>query len=168
MKKRLRHAEVFKEGQKAFFSEPPDYAKAKDCFDQVASLAPNWAEGHHYLASALERLGEKGMAAKAYKKAIECDCKDPRPRIALGHLLASMGQLKGAIDELQLGLTLKPHYGEADARLLLAEAFEKSKELSKAVDQWKIVEQMEPFYPSHDKPMREAQRKLRDYAKHQQ
>jgi len=164
----MRHAEILKQGQKAFFAEPPDYKKAEACFEKVTSLAPNWVEGYHCLASALEGLGEKARAVQAYKKAIECNCNDPRPRIALGRLLTSMAHLKEAIIELQLGLALKPHYCEADARLFLAEAFEKAKHLSKAIEQWKIVEKMEPFYPSQDKPMQEAQRKLRRYAKYQE
>jgi predicted Zn-dependent protease len=114
----------------------------------------------------LEGLADGPQATKAYRKAIQCDPKDPRPRIALGRLLASMGHVKEAIAELQRGVELKPHYGEPDARLFLAEAYEKAKALPKAKEQWGIVGSMEPSYPSYEEPMKEARRKLQQYGKH--
>jgi tetratricopeptide (TPR) repeat protein len=156
----LPSSEMLKEGQKAFFSEPPDISKAKDCFRRATELAPDLAEGYHWLASALEALKDHGQAARAYREAIRRDGKDPRSKIALGRLLTSMGHLKEAIIELQEGVALKPHYGEADARIFLAEAYEKAKRLPAAIEQRKIVETMEPSYPSYDLPMQEARRKL--------
>lgn len=63
-------------------------------------------------------------------------------------------------------MELKPHYGEPDARLFLAEAFEKANDLSKAVEQWRIVESMEASYPSYEAPRQEAKNKLQRYAQH--
>ena len=157
-------ADTLKAGQGAFFAKPPDYQKAKDCFERVTFSAPKWVEGHHWLAAAWESLADPDQATKAYRQAIQCDPKDSRPKIALGRLLTNMGRLKEGIIELQKGIELKPHYGEADTRLFLAEAFEKAKNLSKAKEQLEIVARMKPSYPSYDKPMREAQKKLQEHA----
>lgn len=159
-------ADMLKEGQNAFFAKPPDFQKAKDCFYRVTLSSPKWAEGYQWLASVLEGLADNQQAAKAYRQAIQCDPKDPRPRISLGRLLACMGRPEEAIAELQRGVELKPHYGEPDARLFLAEAYEKANDLPKAMEQWGIVERMEPSYPSYDEPMQEARKKLQQYAKH--
>lgn len=160
----MSRTEKLKDGQKLFFAEPPDLAKAKESFQSVTELAPNWVEGYHWLASTLERLGENASAVKAYREAIRCDNNDSRPKIGLGRLLTFLGNYREAVAELQRGLTLKPHYGEADARLFLAEAFEKEREILKAIEQWKIVRDMEPMYPSYDHPQQEAERKLREHA----
>jgi Tfp pilus assembly protein PilF len=157
-------ADMLKKGQAAFFAKPPDYQQAKVCFERVTLSAPKWVEGYHWLASACEKMADHDQATKAYKQAIQCDPKDSRPRIAMGRLLTSTGHLKEAIIELQKGIELKPHYCEADARLFLAAAYEKANDLSKAKEQWKIVEEMEPSYPSYEKPMREARKKLREHA----
>jgi tetratricopeptide (TPR) repeat protein len=162
----MNPTDILREGQNALFAQPPKLEKAKDLFHRVTLLAPNWVEGYQWLASAWEGLGDYQEAAKAYKEAIRCDAKDPRPKISLGRLLTSMGQLNEAITELQQGLALKPHYGEPDARLFLAEAYEKAHDLIKATEQWEIIEKMDPSYPSNDEPMREARRKLQIYVKH--
>lgn len=156
-------SENLKQGQSAFFSKPPDYTRARDCFLGVITSAPEWVEGHQWLASAFERLGDFGFAIKSYKRAIQCDPKDSRPRVSLGSLLLSTGHQKQAIIELEKGIGLKPRYGEADARILLAEAFLKAGKLPSAREQWRIVAQMEPCYPSDDSPQREARKNLAHY-----
>jgi hypothetical protein len=55
---------------------------------------------------------------------------------------------------------LKPHYAEADARLILAEAFESFGNVEQAAAQWRVVAQMQSSYPSRERPMEEARRKL--------
>ncbi len=157
-------SDILKEGQAAFFAEPPDNQKAKDCFERVTLAAPNWVEGYHWLASAWESLECHDHATKTYRQAIQCDPKDPRPRIALGRLLIAVGCPREAIVELQQGIELRPHYGEADARLFLAEAYEKTNDFPKAKEQWKLIEKMVPFYPSDDDPMKEARRKLQEHS----
>jgi tetratricopeptide (TPR) repeat protein len=158
----MNQSQMLKEGEKAFFADPPDFLKAKDCFQKVTESAPDWVEGYHWLATAWEGLEDYQQAVKAYTEAIRCDAKDPRPRVALGRLLTVMGHVDEAIIELQHGVALKPHYGEPDSRLFLAEAYEKANRLSEAIEEWKIVERMEPSYPSYDLPMQEARRKLEE------
>jgi tetratricopeptide (TPR) repeat protein len=139
MKLKKIRSDMLKKGQASLFAEPADLEKAKDWFQQVTSSAPDWVEGHIWLASASEELKDHDQAIKSYQRAIQCDPKDPRPRISLGRLLTQEGQLREAIAELQKGIELKPHYAEADARLMLAEAYEKANEIPRALEQWKIV-----------------------------
>jgi tetratricopeptide (TPR) repeat protein len=159
----MKPTDILKRGQELFFAKPPDFQKAKDFFQQVTVSAPGWVEGHHWLASACENLKDHSQAIKSYRQAIQCDPNDPRPRIALGRLLTFERHLKEAIAELRKGIELKPHYGEVDARLFLAEAYEKANDIPKAREQWKIVSEAAPSYPSYDKPMREALEKLKEY-----
>jgi tetratricopeptide (TPR) repeat protein len=156
----MKPTDKLKEGQAAFFANPPDFQKARDCFARVVLCAPEWVEGHHWFALACENGADHNQAVKSFRRAIQCDPKDPRPRIALGRLLQRMGHLKEAIAELKKGIALKPHYAEADARLFLAEAYEKAHDIAKARNQWKVVAEMESSYPSYDEPMREARKKL--------
>lgn len=156
-------SKILKQGHDYYFAEPPKYEEAKDCFTKVVEIAPNWIEGYHWLASTLEQLNLPGDAVSAYRKAIQCDQKDPRPKIALGVLLSNLGHMKEAIAELERGVELKPHYAEADARLFLADAYEKANQLEKAKEQWRFVEGMDPCYPSRDRPMKDARQKLSKY-----
>ena len=156
-------SKILKQGHAHFFAEPPKYEMAKTCFDKVVALAPQWAEGYHWLASTLDQLNRLEEAATAYRKAIRFDPKDPRARIAIGVLLARLGHMKEAIFELEGGIALKPHYAEADARLFLADAYERAKQIEKAKEQWRIVEGMDPCYPSGDKPMIEARQRLNKF-----
>jgi predicted Zn-dependent protease len=149
-----------KRGQACFFAEPPDFARAEECFLRVTQSAPRWIEGNHWLASAQERLQKPGEAIKSYRKATECDPTDPRPRLCLGTLLLKLGHLEEGIAELERGIALKPHYGEADARLSLADAYAKDGRMAKARAQWEVVAGMRPSYPSGDEPVNEARRRL--------
>lgn len=159
----MKSTELLKKGQGLFFAKPQDYKRAKDFFQQVTVTSPEWVEGHHWLASACESLKDHSQALKSYRQAIQCCPNDPRPRIALGRLLAQEGQLKEAIAELQKGIELKPHYGEADARLFLAEAYVKVGDIPKAREQWEMVSVATPSYPSNHEPMQEALQKLKEY-----
>lgn len=69
-----------------------------------------------------------------------------------------------AVKALQRGVDLKPHYGEADARLFLGEALLASGDRSRAREQFERVVRMEPSYPSHNRPMEAARRKLAELA----
>jgi tetratricopeptide (TPR) repeat protein len=153
-------SQLLREGQSYQFAEPPDYAAAEKAYRAATSASPAWGEPYHWLGFVLARQGHLQDAADAYLRAIHLLADDPRPLIALGDLQRRQGQFKEAIRSLQEGLALRPHYAEADARLMLAEAFECAGDLEQAVAQWRIVAQMESSYPSKEKPMEEAKRQL--------
>lgn len=154
---------ILAEGQGLFFAETPDYLAAAECFKNVVTLKPNWAEGYQWLGSAYEKLGEEGKAAEEWQTAHTLDSNDSRPLISLGVLRSHQERFDEAIVLLERGIALKPHYGFADAKLFLAEAFEGAQKIELAKQQWREVLELDAMYPSYDDPMREAREKLQSY-----
>lgn len=111
----------------------------------------------------LEEQHKFSEAVKIYKKLISLE-SDPRYFIAFGVCLQQLGHWKESVKQLEAGLLLKPHYCEGDARLFLAESYLKLGKKKKAIEQWRIVENMEPEYPSYEKVPEEAKRMLQKYA----
>lgn len=154
---------LFKEGQAHQFAEPPDYSAAEKAYRAAIDLSPQWGEPHHCLGFVLQQQGRLPEAEDACKRAVCLLKDDPRPLIALGEVQRRRGRYHVAISSLEAGLALKPHYAEADARLMLAEALVGAKRLKDAAAQWRVVVKMEPFYPSYEWPMEEAKRKLTEH-----
>jgi len=154
---------LLKQGQTLFFAKPPDLDGAIEAFRSVTEQAPSWAEGFNWLGSALKQRGKLENAITMFQKAVQLDKLDSRPLISLGVCFTKAGRLNEAIKSFRSGLELKPHYGEADTRLMLADAFERSGKIQDAIAEWKKISEMTGFYPSGDAPMIEAKAKL---AKH--
>ena len=155
--------ELYRRGQEHQHAEPPDLLLAEAAFREVIKLAPQWAEGHYSLGSVLALSERFKAACDAYESAINLDATDPRPHIALGWLLSQLGRYNSAVEYLQKGIALKPHYCEADANNMLAETYERQNQIEKAVELWRRVAAMQPTYPSYDIPIQEAVRKLGIY-----
>ena len=149
-----------KEGQKFLFAEPPDFSRASIIFQELTRLAPHWSEGHCWLGAA--RLGESELdAAKAaFRRAVELDSNDSRPHFQLGIIFEQEERLEEAARSFRAGLAMKPHYGEADARMSLAGVLEKMGRVGEAIQEWQTVANMDAMYPSYDRPMQEAKRAL--------
>src|SRR6476661_5776493 len=124
-------SEILREGQELFFAAPRDHRGAMDRFERVVGLRPDWAEGHHWLGSACEALGDEERAAEAWQTAHKLDPNDSRCLIALGLLRSRQRRFKEAIRLLEQGIALKP-YGFADAKLFLAEALEGARQMKRA------------------------------------
>ena len=154
---------LLRQGQSHQFADPPNDVAAEKAYRAAIHASLEWGEPHHWLGSVLERQGYTQEASEAYRQAIQLLAGDPRPLIALGRLQLSRGQYSEAIESLEAGLALKPHYAEADARLFLAEAFERSGSVEQAISQWQLVAQMQPLYPSHERPMQDAKTKLAEH-----
>lgn len=112
-------------------------------------------------ASALQDKDLPG-ALTLFRRAVELDSAEPRYWIALGVCLSRLRHWSEAAKALQRGVDLKPHYGEADARLMLAEALLASGNRKRARQQFQHIIEMKPSYPSYDRPIDEARRKLAD------
>lgn len=154
---------LLKEAQDCYFRDPPDYAAAERCCRKAIEVAPNWGEPFHFLGGALKQQNRLAEACEASRTAVRLLPGDPRPLISLGHDLLLSGRYAEAVPFLEEGLKLKPHYAEEDARFMLAEAFEGLGQIDKAADLWRQIVKMESTYPSYDRPMEEARKKL---AKH--
>src|SRR5205085_10828278 len=91
-------------------AEPPNYRDAAGRFEQVVGLRPERAEGHEWLGSAYEALGDEDRAAKAWLTAHELDPADSRCLISLGVLRSRRRRSKEAIRLLERGIALNAHY----------------------------------------------------------
>ncbi|MEY2430259.1 MAG: hypothetical protein QOJ40_3144 [Verrucomicrobiota bacterium] len=152
-----------KEGQKFFYADPPDFARAASIFVELTRLAPNWSEGFFWLASSLLQQSQFPEAENAFRKAIALDPMDSRPHLSLGTGLERVGRLDESVRSFRAGLALKPHYGEADSRMMLASVLKKLGRIDEAVVEWKGVAKMEGMYPSYDEPINDAKRELQSH-----
>ena len=151
---------AIKQGHHHFFADPPNLDAAVREFQRAAELAPEWSEGFGWLAAALQRRGDLSQALDAATRAVELSDQDTRHLISLGRILLDLQRFDDAVRMLRRGLELHPHYAEADARLFLADALDRSGQLDAAREQWRIISAMEPSYPSYEKAIEEARRKL--------
>lgn len=156
-------SEFLREGQRHHFAEPPNELAAEKAYRSATLTAPEWGEPYHWLGAVLGSQGRTEEAVEAYQQAIRLLPTDPRPLIALGHLQTTCGHYAEAIRLLEAGIAMKPHYAEADARLFLADALERSGAVEEAIAQWQVIMHMEPSYPSRHLPMEEAKRKLNEH-----
>ena len=154
---------LLKEGQEFHFQDPPDYAAAESSYRQAIDLATDWGEPVHWLACVLRDQNKLEEAAVADRKAILLLPSDPRPILTLGWILTSLEQYPEAAELLEKGLELKPHYGEADSRLVLAEVYDHLGQVDKAVALWRQIIGMDSMYPSYGQPMEEAKKKLAEH-----
>jgi Flp pilus assembly protein TadD len=152
-----------KEGQEFFYAEPPDISRAVTIFAELTRLAPKWAEGFFWLASAQLQQSGVAEAESTFRRAIELDPTDSRPHLWLGIGFERVGRLDDAVRCLRAGLALRPHYGEADSRMTLAGVLKKMGRIDEAVREWQVVAKMEAMYPSYDEPIQDAKRELQSH-----
>lgn len=150
-------------GQIYFFSRKPNFESAVNEFREVVRIDPSWTEGHQWLGSALEQIGEIESATASYQESIRLAPTDARPYVSLGNCFAQLGRYPEAIEMLRKGLELKPYCTEADVRCFLADALAKNDQISEACSEWRRVVEIEDGWPSNGIPQREARRML---AKH--
>src|SRR2546427_10720826 len=114
------------------------------------------AEAALQRAVSLQEFGDLGGAAVEFARATDLDKSDPRFWIARGVALLGLRHFAEAARCLQAGVGLKPHYGEADARVFLGDALWLSGQLKEAERQWLVASNMEPMYPGYENPIDEA------------
>lgn len=114
-------------------------------------------------ANELETGGQFNKAASAYRRLVNA-ATDARFHVAYGVCLQKLGRWRESVLQLQLGVTLKPHYCEGDARLLLAKSYLMAGKKAKAIEQWRIVAVMKPEYPSYEAVPDEAREMLNKHA----
>ena len=118
------------------------------------------AESAFVDASVLQDSNDLTGALRLFRRAVELDGADPRYWVALGVCLSKLRHWSESAKALQRGVNLKPHYAEADARLFLAEALLASGDRKRAREQLEHIIGMRPSYPSYDRVIDEARRKL--------
>lgn len=121
------------------------------------------SEDLYQKAITLESKGDLSSAISTYKEITKIST-DPRHLIAFGVCLQKLGHWKQSIVPLEKEISLKPHYGEPDARLFLAKAYINSGKKSLAIKQWQHVVKMQPEYPSYESVQNEAKKMLAEHA----
>ncbi len=150
-------------GQIYFFSRKPNFESAVNEFREVVRIDPSWTEGHQWLGSALEQIGEIEDAAASFQEAIKLAPEDSRPYVSLGTCFVRLGQYAEAIGMFRKGLELKPYCTEADVRTFLADALAKNDQIEEACCEWRKVIGIEAGWPSDGAPQREAKKMLAKY-----
>ena len=151
-------------GQLHIFACPPNYRAARKALQAAISIAPGWGEPHHWLGYIFERQGKLKDALGAYECAVRLKA-GPRSMFALGWLKRLLGHFDSAIASLRDGLAMNAHYAEAEARLVLAECYECTDQVEQAVEQWRVVAQLPPAYPSYEQATKVAEGNLQRYGR---
>jgi Flp pilus assembly protein TadD len=118
------------------------------------------AETAFQKALSLEQSGELAAACAEFARATELNGADPRYWIGRGAALLQLRHFAEAARCLRIGIDLKPHYGEADARMFLADALWLAGRKKEAKEEWLAVSKMTPSYPGYDNPIDEAKQRL--------
>jgi tetratricopeptide (TPR) repeat protein len=150
-------------GQSFFFQRRPNLAEAVRGFRRVVDLRPDWGEGHYWLGTVQEKKGQLREAVASFERAIGVAPDDTRPRIMIGVCLTRLKDYTAAVTHLREGIALKPHYGEASAHLLLADALRRNGQVDAAREEWRLILQMPEEYPDHGNPHKEARQLLKKY-----
>jgi superkiller protein 3 len=101
-------------------------ARAKDgvsalaTADKAVAAGATSAVAHEARGDALLALGKNDEAVAAYRKALELDAKNHRPRVGLVRALALSGKAADAVAEARKATELDPKSGDAFAALGLA------------------------------------------------
>ena len=111
-------ASAVSDGEKAIRAE--DFAKARRIFEQIVGRTPNHAKAHHYLAVALEQLGDSVGAEKHYRQAIASSRALTDSVMNLTALLIDATRFREA-EEILVKAT-QQHPGDRDLHLNLAYA----------------------------------------------
>jgi tetratricopeptide (TPR) repeat protein len=140
----------FKKGQAALLKEVPDLEVAEAHLRRAVDLDPNAADPRGWLAAALAQGGKFPEALAEMKKAVELAPEDPRHHIALGSVHLHSGQWEEAVEALANGIEMGLEYGEAEARVYLAQAFEYCGKAGSAIEQWRWVASIDDSYPNSE------------------
>ncbi|MBW3637350.1 MAG: tetratricopeptide repeat protein, partial [Armatimonadetes bacterium] len=152
-------------GLKYFFEEPRNVAAAAREFQQVTELAPYWDEGYGWLSAALEEINQTDWAISSLRQAMRLAPENARYPISLGRIFLRRHDYSKAIKLFRKGISLKPHYGEAEAHLFLAEALVGAGNIEEARQEWQSVMTLQPMYPSFEKLHEEVRHLLNKHSR---
>ncbi|MGC4118112.1 MAG: tetratricopeptide repeat protein [Myxococcales bacterium] len=97
-----------------------DWQAALGEFEAAVAIEPDFAAGWNNVGIALARLGRRREAMESYRRAAEANPALVAPRVNLAALLLQMGEVQGAIAELEAALAAEP--GDARVQKLLQTA----------------------------------------------
>jgi tetratricopeptide (TPR) repeat protein len=107
----------------------------------AVSVDPNDVEAHFLLAE-IQRSGNPGLAANAYRKVVALDPTRGEAYLALGEILVSQGDHAGAREPLEKAAERLPD--SARANYLLGVVYEKQKDPERALQAYSRATELEP------------------------
>jgi tetratricopeptide (TPR) repeat protein len=84
------------------------WASAEHQFALATRVKPDFARAWNNLGVARARLGRRGDARDAYRRAIAIDATFASPRLNLGVLLLEAGEVEAAVEQLEAAARLDP------------------------------------------------------------
>ncbi len=96
------------------------FDKAEEIYRRIVTIAPNWAEAHCNLATALHRQGKLEPAVECYRLALVLKPNLAEIHYNLANVLAEQNQLLEAVAHYETALALRPDYAEAHNNLGVA------------------------------------------------
>ncbi len=112
--------EAFAKGRRsALRGSQEGYEGAAELLARAVEIDPTFALAHYHLGLAHLSLGNRWKASAQFRAATQVDPTLPEPFKALGDILMSSPRrlYDQAIEAYQRALSLRPHYGEAQAGL---------------------------------------------------
>jgi tetratricopeptide (TPR) repeat protein len=150
-------------GQVNFHMVPSRLETAESEFREAIRLDPLWSHGYAGLAHTLCATGRKEEALEAIQEAVRLNPTHSTHTANLGVALLEAGRYAEAIEHLLAAIDAKP-MNEIALRLFLAEAYEDSGQLAKAIEQWVIMVREGPTWDYEAYSVRVAKRKLKEHS----
>ena len=119
-------------------------AEAAGLFAEALRLKPDYAEGHHNLGVAFDRMGRTAEAVTEFQAAMQLNPKlaDAEAHSNLGTLLQKIGRAAEAEAYIRRAIELSP--GFADAHLNLGNALERLQRPSEAIAEYQEAVRLAP------------------------
>jgi len=136
-------AELFDKGLELYLKgSEANYRRAVDFFRRALALDPKFSQAALYLARTYNALFEQAKAKENFQKAIEIDPDYLEARASFGGMLLDIGDLDGAIR--QLNTVIQRDRDHALAYYLLAEAFRRKDAYAESIAAAKRAIQLTP------------------------
>jgi Flp pilus assembly protein TadD len=135
----------FDEGVRALKAGKLDEAEV--AFRAVLEGGGDLAQVHNNLGIVYQRGGRHQRAIAEFREAVRLDPDHAAPQILLGASLLALGRVEDARPPLEQAVKMAPR--EPLARLQLVRVLERLGDWSGAVDQYRILRQLEPEEPEY-------------------
>lgn len=114
-----------------------DYRKAIEDYQKALTMKPRAHDAMYHTAQCYSYINELENSAKYYRQVAAIWPQDTGAHAKLGAILLSMHDYKGAIEELNKHLALKPH--DDGSRLSLSRAYIATGDIPKAIEGYDYI-----------------------------
>lgn len=136
------------------------FAEAREHLDTAVRLDPQNCGAHYYLGRICKEFRDHTSATAAFEKASKCPEYRLRALVERGSSLLALGDYDRAIAELERAV--KHSEGESTpealfARYFLATAYEKTRHIEPAIEQWEQIYRLDPGFGNVAEKLNEYQ-----------